>query len=83
MKKQSLATKLFDFFIIFACVWSILILLFVFKGAMSYWVTAYQGVLDLNGKMFWLSLVCAIVYSIYNFVAGFVKEIARTIRRYK
>ena len=83
MKKQSLATKVSDFFIVFACVWCILVLLLVLKGATSYWITAFNGVLDFNGKMFWIGLFCSIVYALYNFIVGFVKEIARTIRRYK
>lgn len=78
--KKSPASIILDVLIVFAMVFGTLLLCWVAKGSLTYWTSVVKDVKDTNAFLFWCGLLIAIVYAIFQFIAGFIQEIARTIK---
>ena len=81
-QKKTIASKIVDGLIVSAMAFCIGIVLVIIIKSLSYWSTVFKTVQGIDAQMFWAGLLLAIMYTSYNVLIGFIKEIVTVLKPY-
>lgn len=71
--------KIIDSLIAFAYLFGIGIMIVVLIGSINYWQTLFDAK-NTNQMLFYMGLLIAIIHTITDFIAEFIREIAKSLR---
>ena len=77
-KFENVFSKIIDIPILFACIFSIGVLIFVFYHSLFGLMDLFKHSLDIRGKMLFAGLLLAVAHAVMYFIEMFVHGFAKT-----
>jgi hypothetical protein len=78
MKTKNKQSKFIDFLIAFGSLFSVMIFIIILYGSLKYFIGLDLGNANFNAQMFYFGLMCAVVYSIGNWIVSFVNDFEKS-----